>query len=326
MRGFATRARRCTIGTCALLRARGTLAATPLDVRIANLIYLLALVGCTEDVTILTEDTNATAGASVTYTKHLTGCHGQASSSIPSDSTYVLTSFGGPGDTQSMSCGGKANGTGWYAASRQRYGCGSHLMVQANGKCVVLNAMDYGPDVCVEAAAHAPILDVSPAAAKVLFNSSSAGWSDHFEVTVTEVSAGMPLGICTTESEPPPPAGTTTEGTSSTTTQTSSGAACASATLGRDVDSGTCVQAASDGLWYQCADGDWNNLDSGASCGVAYAYCDSATLGYPVPARTCVQSAASGSWYQCNGSSWVSPVSTASRSGALGACSTWNPL
>ncbi len=297
--------------------------------RIVSLVSLVSLAtACTDNVTILTEDTNATEGASVTYTNHLSGCHGQASSSIPSDDTYVLTTFGGPGDMQSMSCGGKANGTGWYAASRQRYGCGSHLMVQANGKCVVLDAMDYGPDVCVETAAHSPILDVSPAAAKVLYNSSSAGWSDHFEVTVTEVAASTPLGICSTASEPPPPAGTTTEGTSggTTTTTTTSGAACSSATLGRDVDTGTCVQAASDGLWYQCENGDWNDIDSGANCAVAYGYCDSATLGYPVPARTCVQSASSGTWYQCNGSSWVSPVSTSSRSGALGACSTWNPL
>ena len=124
---------------------------------------------------------------SVTYTSHLTGCHGVASTSIPSNGHYDLTSFGGPGDEQTMSCGGKADGKGWYAASRQRYGCGAKVMVEANGKCVVLATLDYGPDVCVENAADAPILDVSPAASKILFNTSSAGWSDHLAVIVTEV-------------------------------------------------------------------------------------------------------------------------------------------
>jgi hypothetical protein len=299
--------------------------------RVIPFVVSLSVGACTADVEITTEDQNSTSGASVTYTSHLSGCHGKASTSIPGDDSYVLTSFGGPGDMQSMSCGGKADGKGWYAASRQRYGCGTKLMVQANGKCVVLAALDYGPDVCVENAAHAPILDVSPAASKLLFNSASAGWSDHFKVTVTEVSAGTPLGPCATGGEPPPPAGNTTEGdpgagSGSSGGTTTAGAACTSATLGRTVDDGTCVQAASDGLWYQCDNGAWADIASSASCSLAYGYCDSATLGYAVPARTCVQSASTGTWYQCNGSEWVAPVSTSARTGALGACSSWNAL
>ncbi len=296
---------------------------------LSRIVPFLLLVACTADVDI-TEDQNSTSGDSVTYTSHLTGCHGKASSSIPGDDTYVLTSFGGPGDQQSMSCGGQADGKGWYAASRQRYGCGTKLRVQANGKCVVLAALDYGPDVCVETAAHAPILDVSPAASKLLFNSASAGWSDHFTVTVDEVAAGTPLGPCEPGGEPPPPTGTTTEGDSGGSSGGSSAgsmnAACTSSTLDRAVDDGTCVQAASDSLWYQCDNGAWTGIASSASCTVAYGYCDSATLGYAVAPRTCVQSAASGTWYQCNGTSWVSPVSTATRSGALGACSSWHAL
>jgi hypothetical protein len=281
------------------------------------------LVACTADVEI-TEDTNATSGASVTYTSHLSGCHGVASTTIPSDGAYDLTSFGGPGDEQSMSCGGKADGKGWYAASRQRYGCGAKLQVEANGKCVVLAALDYGPDVCVETAAHSPILDVSPAASKLLFNESSAGWSDHFAVTVTEVSAATPLGPC--EAAPPPPPGTTTEGGGSGSGMTSAGAACSSATLDRDVDDGTCVQAASDANWYQCDNGAWDSIANDSACDVSFAFCQSATLGRAVPARTCVQSASTGTWYQCNGTTWVSPVSTSTESGALGDCSSWNPL
>ncbi|MFT3693485.1 MAG: hypothetical protein QM831_10125 [Kofleriaceae bacterium] len=278
----------------------------------------------------ITEDTNATDGASVnTYKSGLTGCHGQAATSIPSSGKFFLTSFGGPGDHQQMSCGGYANGTGYYAASRQRYGCGSKLMVQANGKCVVVNALDYGPDVCVENAAGGPILDASPVVSKYLFGSSSAGWSDHFAITVTEVGATTPLGPCEDSNTPAPPAGTSTEGndSGSDTSQMTEGAACNSATLGRDVDDGTCVQAASDGYWYACDNGVWDDIADSSGCtGEVYGYCDSATLGYDVPARTCVQSASSGTWYQCNGAVWVSPVSTSGRSGPLGQCSTWNPL
>ena len=295
-----------------------------------RILPFVLLAACTADVEV-TEDTNATSGASVTYTSHLSGCHGKASTAIPSDGHYDLTSFGGPGDEQKMSCGGQADGKGWYAASRQRYGCGAKVMVQANGKCVVLATQDYGPDVCVENAAHAPILDVSPAASKVLFNSSSAGWSDHFAVTVTEVSASTPLGIC--GSTPPPPPGDTTEGggsgsdTGSGGTSTGMGAACSSATLARDVSDGTCVQAATDSQWYECNNGSWDGIASSAACtGEVYGFCDSATLGTSVPARTCVQSASTGTWYQCNGTTWVSPVSTSTETGALGACSSWHAL
>ncbi|HET9992843.1 MAG TPA: hypothetical protein VFQ65_30115 [Kofleriaceae bacterium] len=293
-----------------------------------RIVPLIALAGCTADVEI-TEDTNATSGASVTYTSHLSGCHGKASTTIPSNGAYDLTSFGGPGDEQSMSCGGKADGKGWYAASRQRYGCGAKLMVQANNKCVVLATLDYGPDVCVENAAHSPILDVSPAASKILFNSSSAGWSDHFAVTVTEVSASTPLGPCASGDPTPPPPGDTTEGQGSGSGSSTStpGAACTSSTLARDVDDGTCVQAATDSLWYQCDNGNWDSIASSAACsGEVYGFCASATLGTSVPARTCVQSASTSTWYQCNGTTWVSPVSTSTESGALGACSSWHAL
>src|SRR5262245_40911928 len=123
------------------------------------------------------EDQNATSGASVgNFDPLLSGCHGHASSSIPADGKYVLTTFGGPGDHQSMSCGGFADGTTYYAASRQRYGCGAHLQMEANGKCVVVQALDYGPDVCVETAAGKPVLDASPLVSKHLFGEAEAGW------------------------------------------------------------------------------------------------------------------------------------------------------
>lgn len=277
--------------------------------RYAVIVSFLAA-ACTADVDIISEDTEATSGASVSQTAALTGCHGQASSAIPADGRYVITTFGGPGDHQPMSCGGYADGSGWYAASRQRYGCGSHIRVTANGKCVVLQTDDYGPDVCVENAAHMPIIDVSPRASRELFGVSGAGWSDHLVVTVEEVSTSEPLGVCAAGG------GGGGGGT----------AMCSSATLDRDVASGTCVQAANDGLWYECTNGTWTSRSSSTGCATAYAWCSSATLGQDVPPRTCVQAASNSNWYQCNGQGWVTPVDVAAQTGPIGACSTMNPL
>jgi hypothetical protein len=280
---------------------------------------LLFAAACTADVASAPpEDTDATAGVSINITPDLSGCHGHASSTVPADDRYVMTTFGGGADTQSMSCGGTADGVGWYAASRQRFGCGAKIQVEANGVCVVLAALDYGPDVCVEAAAHMPILDMSPRASKALYGVSGAGWSDHLVVTATEVDASTPLGPCSD-----------TGGGSGSGSGSGSGgggdAACASSTLDRDVDTGTCVESATDANWYQCENGQWNTISSTADCTASFGYCHSATLGKDVPARTCVQSGSSGIWYQCNGQGWASPVDTSAHSGPIGACSTWNP-
>src|SRR5687767_13128784 len=70
--------------------------------------------------------------------EELKNCKGKASSSIPSSGTYVLTTFGGPDEPQPLACGGHTKSGSWYyAASRQRYGCGSHVKITANGKCVI---------------------------------------------------------------------------------------------------------------------------------------------------------------------------------------------
>jgi hypothetical protein len=269
---------------------------------------LILLVGCTvgED-----EATDGTAGVSVSNPdrRGLTGCHGQASTSIPATGKYVLTTFGGPGDHQSMSCGGFADGTTWYAASRQRYGCGSKLKIEANGKCAVVTALDYGPDVCVENAAGMPIMDVSPKVSSLLFGEAGAGWSDHLVVTVTEVADNTPTGVCS--AMPPPPMGTTT---------------CSSATLARDVEQGVCVQSATDQKWYACDAGAWAPRSSSAGCTEAYGFCQSATLGIAVAPRTCVQAASNNTWYQCNGQGWVTPVSVSTQQGPIGACASMNPL
>ena len=276
-----------------------------------TLLGIVLVSACTADVATLPEDQGATSGASIEVTSKLSGCHGKASASIPADGRYTLTSFGGGADNQPMSCGGYADGTGWYAASRQRYGCGGRIKIEANGKCAVVATKDYGPDVCVEAAAGMPIIDASPMVSRLLFGTSSAGWSDHLKVTVTEVDAATPLGECSTTT-PDPGTGT--------------GTGCDSATLDRTVDEGTCVQSATDAAWYRCDAGAWVARGSAASCTESYGYCQSATLGTSVPPRTCVQSAASSTWFQCNGQGWVTPVDTAAETGPLGACSSWHAL
>lgn len=276
-----------------------------------TLVMLATAAGCYvgEDEAI---DSTAGASVSANLNNELTGCRGQASTSIPASGRYVITTFGGPGDHQSMSCGGYADGTGWYAASRQRYGCGSKLKMEANGKCVIAEALDYGPDACVERAAGSPIMDVSPRVAKALFGTSGFGWSYYVSITVTEVAESTPVGTCAAGGEPPaPPPGT---------------AACSSETLGRDVPSGTCVQSASDAAWYACNNGNWEARSSSAGCAASYGYCDSATLGTEVAPRTCVQAASNSQWYQCNGQSWVTPVDTSAQSGPLGVCASWHPL
>jgi hypothetical protein len=264
------------------------------------------------------EALDGTAGASIAKSDtRLKGCKGVASKGIPDDGNYLLTTFGGPGDHQPMSCGGYADGTTWYAASRQRYGCGTKLRMEANGKCVVVTALDYGPDVCVENAAGKPILDASPLVGKHLFGESGVGYSDRLAVKVTPVAASTKLGPCTasTPTDPSEPEeGGTTAGT------------CASSTLDRDVDAGTCVQSSTDAKWYECDGGEWLPRVSSTGCAEAYGFCNSATLGKKMPPRTCVQAASNGTWYQCNGQGWVSPVSVAAGEGPIGDCATMHPL
>ena len=206
-------------------------------------------------------------------------------------------------------------------ASRQRYGCGSKVKVEANGKCVVVVTDDYGPDVCVENAAGKPILDVSPQVSRALFGEAGAGWSDRMLITATEVDQATPVGPCA--ATPPAGGGGTGGGTGGGSTPA---ATCASATLDRDVTEGTCVRSAATGTWQQCSAGAWVARGSVASCTASFGFCASATLGEDVPARTCVQARSDSKWYQCNGQGWVTPVSVAAQTGPIGDCATMNAL
>src|SRR5262245_2986571 len=208
--------------------------------RLSVLSALIVAAGCGEG------EISETGISSGQINEGLTGCNGVASSSIPSTGNYYLTTFGAGSDSGTMSCGTNTNHGGWYyAASRQRYGCGAHIKITANGKCVIARTDDYGPDVCVEKAAGGPIIDASPLVAKALFGHTSAGWSAHFRVHVVEVSTSTPLGPCAAGGGPdnnPAP---------------HDPAHCYSHTLGRYVANAVCVQSASDAIWYRCDDGSW---------------------------------------------------------------------
>ncbi len=286
------------------------------NLRLVLLFSLVPMVGCGGEA-FNDGDSQSTARTE----EGLSGCHAQASSVIPASGSYYLTSFGfTPSDDGLMSCGTKTlHGTWYYAASRQRYGCGSHIKIEANGKCVVAKTDDYGPDVCVEAAAGRPIIDASPLVSEALFGTQSAGWSDRFAIQVTQVPTSTPLGPCTAAAPAPgDPAPAPTPTPTPTPTPAPAGpATCHSSTLDKTVASGTCVQSVSDGAWYKCTDGAW--LAGNSGCTESFAYCHSSTLGKDVAARTCVQSRADSVWYQCGASSWETPVTNGA--GPVGTCS-----
>ena len=266
-----------------------------------SVVFLFAAAGCGGEIGVVD-------GLSASRIEEgLSGCVGQASSTVPGDGRYFLTTFGSSAsDDGQMSCGDfTKHGSWYYAASRQRYGCGAHIKIEANGKCVIAQTDDYGPDACVERAAGGPIIDASPLVGQHLFGASSAGWSDHFRIHVTEVSKSTPLGPCQGGSPSPPPPMPPPPST------------CHSSTLDKNVNNGVCVQSAADQSWYECHGGSWTA--GHASCSQSFAWCHSTTLGKYVAPRSCVQSRADRRWYQCGASGWETPV--ANGHGPVGNCS-----
>lgn len=121
-----------------------------------------------------------------------------ASSDIPSDHRYFITMFGGGSDAQNVACTGmpRADGTWYYVADRQRFGCGTKLRISnpATGTSVIAQVADYGPNICVEQAAGGPIIDASPLVVQALFGVSSYGWEDRKAVIADVVDPSTPLG------------------------------------------------------------------------------------------------------------------------------------
>jgi hypothetical protein len=193
----------------------------------------------------------------------LSGCHGTASTSIPSNGLYDLTTFGGPGDSQPVACGGSTeDGTWWYAASSQRFGCGARLRIEANGKCVVAQVADYGPDACVERAAGRPIIDASPLVSRALFNEGELGWSDRAGIEVTEVAKSTPLGVCQIGSSTS--SSSSSSSSSATTSSTTTGAGGNGGSSGNGGSGGDTTSASTGGGTPCTSDGDCNPGDDGS--------------------------------------------------------------
>lgn len=119
---------------------------------------------------------------------------------VPDGQGYELTTFGGPGDEQPVSCTGAADadGTWYYAANAQRFACGARIRLadEERSRCVIVEVADLGPNACVEEAGGQPIWDVSPLAAQQLVGSMSVGWSEHVPVFGAPVDRDNPLGPC----------------------------------------------------------------------------------------------------------------------------------
>lgn len=147
-------------------------------------------------------------------------CTGLTSSKRPSDSRYYITSFGcwtdangkerGDGaDNCHPACEAEARslcGSGlswddcerkirWYTADSDRFGCGAKLSVKnpANGKTVIVAAIDRGPNCRIEKTVKHAVLDLSMEASIFLFG-GQRGVGDRAAVIVEPVGASTPLG------------------------------------------------------------------------------------------------------------------------------------
>jgi hypothetical protein len=168
-----------------------------------------SLSGCTSGE--ITEPLSAKGkGLTVCSGSHCYHCTGALSHDIPADGNFYLTSFGGPTDSTTRgrrtACGGSVDQLWWYSTSAARWGCGTKLRVvnPSNGKCGVVQVSDSGPALCTEQAAGRPILDASPLLSRHLFGTSSAGWSDHYAITVEQVDDSTPSGPCDGSAAPSP--------------------------------------------------------------------------------------------------------------------------
>jgi hypothetical protein len=148
-------------------------------------------------------------------------CSGSYGKAKVEDGDYYATEFGcwtdgngnvhtDPGDNCIPTCISQAQSDGlcagldgptceetvnWYAADGARFGCLARLRVTnpANGKAVVVVALDYGPACSVEDSVSHAIIDLSGAANEYLFGGPQ-GASDMTTVHVVEVSKSTPLG------------------------------------------------------------------------------------------------------------------------------------
>lgn len=129
------------------------------------------------------------------------GCSELSYDDIPADGLYYVTTFGGGSDTQTMACGGVADGTWAYVADKARFGCGAKVRIAAQGRSCIAEVADCGPNKCVEEAAcscscadHHPIIDASPFITEHLLGLAGVGWSDRMMVEATLVDQSTVIG------------------------------------------------------------------------------------------------------------------------------------
>ncbi|MFO0624917.1 MAG: hypothetical protein U0325_04815 [Polyangiales bacterium] len=300
---------------------------------------LLAAIGCGAQAD---EDygTSAQVVSDLTVGGHYCPQRGEiAGRNLPPDNVYYITTFGIGPDNGPMACGGTANGTWLYLADSWRFGCGARVKMTnpRNGRWCVAQVADVGPNICVERAAGRPIIDASPAATQEMYGRRAIGWSDRVPVHVERVGNTTPLGCGGPSDSTAPPSATNPT-------------RCYSGTLGREVDSLTCLQSRLDNVWYQCVSGSWRRDDNipssrrgpGGACSpfiargdhqantsssMPVARCFSMTYNREMTGPACVQSRFDNLWYQCTNIGWVNDRGIASsRTGPSGACSQYLPL
>ena len=131
----------------------------------------------------------------------------------PAPWPYLLTSYGGADDDSAhgevVACGERvADGRWYYATGAHTFGCGARLRLAVEDRCVVVEVADNGPAGWVEERAAERcggagyIIDASPLVSEHLFGTKSAGWSDCFAISVTQVSRDTPTGPCEADQAP----------------------------------------------------------------------------------------------------------------------------
>jgi hypothetical protein len=164
----------------------------------------------------LEASSTGTGGGATTWS-----CTGEYGTVPMANGQYYATEFGcyidangnpqqDPGDNCIPTCLSQAQTSGlcpglsgpdcedqvaWYAADGARFGCLARLMVTnpANGKAVVVVALDYGPACSVEATVSHAAIDLSYPADDYLFGGET-GISDKALVQVDVVDPTTPLG------------------------------------------------------------------------------------------------------------------------------------
>lgn len=149
-------------------------------------------------------------------------CDGSTGTTPLASGEYVATSFGcsvlkdgtvisDPGDNCIPACFNQLKASGvcssnasgatcekqinWYAADRDRFGCGTKLKVTepSSGRSAIVMVIDAGPACWVEQQAQTGVVDLSYRATEHLFG-GQVGVSEKQMVEVEVVSADTPLG------------------------------------------------------------------------------------------------------------------------------------